>query len=99
VTDYAQTLREHARIAILRLLEGAPKYASNDSMLTTLLGPLGIAFTRDQVLSELTWLEEQGLAITEMMAGLTVATATMRGVEVAQGIVRHPGVQRPRPGA
>lgn len=99
MSSYQETLREHARIAILRMLEDAPKYTSNVSMITQLLHPLGIAFTRDQVASEVAWLKEQGLITTEDHAGFIVVTATVRGVEVAQGTVRHPGVQRPRPGS
>lgn len=98
MSSYQETLSEHARIAILRLLEGAPKYTSNVSMITQLLHPLGIAYTRDKVTSEVSWLAEQGLVTTEDHAGFIVVSATVRGVEVAQGIARHPGVQRPRPG-
>ncbi|CUH68001.1 hypothetical protein TG4357_03332 [Thalassovita gelatinovora] len=99
MSSYQETLREHARIAILRLLEDAPKYTSNVSMIAQLLHPLGIAFTRDQVAGEITWLQEQGLITTEDHGGFIVVTATLRGIEVAQGIARHPGIQRPRPGS
>jgi hypothetical protein len=96
--SYQETVREHARIAILRFLEDAPKYTSNASMLSTQLPLLGIAFTRDQVTTELHWLREQGLVTLEDNSGFIVATATTRGVEIAQGIARHPNIQRPRPG-
>lgn len=97
--SYAETLREHARIAILRFVEDAPKYTSNVSMLATLLPSVGISFSRDQVVGEVRWLEEQGLVSTEDHAGFVIVTGTTRGVEVAQGIVRHPGVKRPGPKA
>ena len=97
--SYAEELREHARIAILRLLEDAPRYTSNVSMMTDLLRRLGIGYTRDQVAGEIRWLQEQGLLTTEDLSGFIIATATVRGIEVAQGIVTYPGVQRPRPGA
>jgi len=97
--SYAETVREHARIAILRFLEDAPKYTSNASMLTTQLPALGIAYTRDQVETELEWLAEQGLIELERNGSFIVATATVRGVEIAQGIARHPKIQRPRPGS
>lgn len=98
MSDYLETLREHARIAILRMLEEAPKYTSNVAMITALLQDFGIGFTRDQVAGEGAWLEEQGLVTrTELASGLLVITATQRGLDVAQGIVRHPGVQRPGP--
>ncbi|UWQ92999.1 hypothetical protein K3727_09540 [Rhodobacteraceae bacterium M382] len=97
--SYSETLREHARIAILRFLEDAPKYTSNASMLSAQLPPLGIAYTRDQVETELEWLGEQGLVTLERNGSFIVATATVRGVEIAQNIARHPKIQRPRPGS
>lgn len=99
MADYEKTLREHARIAILRMLEDAPKYTSNVSMMSGLLPSMGIGFTRDQTQSEVTWLKEQGLVTVEDHSGFTVVSATQRGLEVAGGIVTHPGVQRRRPGA
>lgn len=98
MTDYKQTLQTHARLAILRLLEDAPKYTSNVSLMTQLLHQVGIAYTRDQVAGEVRWLVDQGLVTAEEHAGFIVATATVRGVEVAQGIATYPGVARPRPG-
>lgn len=97
--SYKDTLREHARIAILRFLEDAPKYTSNVSMLAAMLPRVGISYSRDQISGEIAWLVEQGLVTSEDHAGFMIVTATVRGVEVAQGIVRHPGIQRPRPGA
>lgn len=98
MSDYKATLQTHARLAILRLLEDAPKYTSNVSLMTQLLHQVGIAYTRDQVAGEVRWLVDQGLVTSEEHAGFIVATATVRGVEVAQGIATYPGVARPRPG-
>lgn len=97
MSEYPDILRRHARIAILRFLEGAPKYTSNASMLAAMLPQVGIAYTRDQVTTELYWLEEQGMVDLENQGGFVVATATVRGAEIAQGIARHPDIQRPRP--
>ncbi|NRB18327.1 VpaChn25_0724 family phage protein [Parasedimentitalea psychrophila] len=97
--SYSDTVRQHARIAILRFLEDAPRYTSNVSMLASQLPLIGIAFTRAQVVTELAWLKEQGLVETEETGAFIVATATTRGVEIAQGIARHPEIQRPKPGA
>ncbi|MCW8843358.1 MAG: hypothetical protein OQK00_08090 [Rhodobacteraceae bacterium] len=100
MSSYSDTLRKHARIAILRILEGAPRYTSNASMMQTILPAVGISFTRAQIVTELAWLEEQGMVETEEhREGFVVATATVRGVEIAQGIATHPEIQRPRPGA
>lgn len=99
MNDYHEKLREHARIAILRLLEAAPEYTSNVWLMTDQLRSCGIGFSRDQVTGEIAWLAEQGLAVQKDIAGFTVAVATQRGVEVARGILVQPGVPRPRPGA
>jgi hypothetical protein len=96
----ADTWREHLRISILRVLETAPGYAANDSILVDVLrGELRFGCSRDQVRSELAWLAEQGLVTAEAIsARLTVATLTGRGQDVAAGISTHPGVKRPSAG-
>lgn len=101
MSSYAEELREHARLAILRMLEDAPSYRSNVSIMTDLLPRFGISYTRDQVVGELQWLSEQGMLTVERLTGsdFIVATATTRGCEIAQGIATYPGIQRPRPRA
>lgn len=96
--DYAELTRQHARLAILRFAEGAPKYTTNASMLAQMLPRIGISYTRDQVVTELHWLAEQGMVTLEDHGPILVATATVRGVEIALGVARHPDIQRPRPG-
>jgi hypothetical protein len=97
MSDYAALVRKHARITILRFLEGAPKYTSNASMLSAMLPKAGVNFTRDQTVTELEWLREQGFVNLETYGGIVVAIATLRGVEIAQGVATHPEIQRPRP--
>lgn len=97
MTDYADTLRRHARLAILRFLEDAPNYTSNVSMLAGELPRIGIGFTRDQVAGECAWLQEQGLVTLTEPMGFTVVAATLRGIEIAQGIARHPEIEKPKP--
>jgi hypothetical protein len=97
MSDYLERLRRDARILILQLLEDAPRYTSNGQMLRALLDEWGIVFTTDQVEGEIAWLAEQGLVVAERHGTLTVLTATARGLEVAQGIARHPGIERPKP--
>lgn len=97
MSDYFELQRRHARLAILRFVEGAPQYSTNASMLAQLLPHVGINYTRDQVVTELNWLRDQGMVTLAAHGGIVVATATMSGVEIAQGTGRHPDVQRPRP--
>jgi hypothetical protein len=98
MSGYEETLRREARLAILRFAEGAPKYTTNALMLVQMLHEVGIGYTRDQVVTELTWLAEQGLVTLEDHGPFLVATAQVRGVEIAQGIARHPEIARTRPG-
>ncbi len=93
--SYVDHLRKHRRLSILRILDGAPGYSSNESILTGMLNQFRIGSTRDQVRTELAWLAEQGLVTTEDLAGLYMATATQRGIEISQGISTHPDIARP----
>lgn len=86
--------RRHRRLSILRILGGAPGYSSNEAILTQMVNHFGIASTRDQVRSELAWLAEQGLVKTEDLSSLLVATATQRGMDIAEGLATHPDIAR-----
>lgn len=97
MTDYAEFVSHHRRIAILRHLEASPEYVSNASILQSVLVSLGLPCTHDQVVSELAWLREQSLVSFDPTAEFIVVKALPRGAEVARGLVTHPGVQRPRP--
>lgn len=102
MTDYAETIRRHRRLAILRHLAGCAEFTSNASILVDVLRGVGVTSTRAQVVTELAWLAEQGLIDTLDRGDFVIAIATDRGVEVAQGLATHPEVQRPsprRPGA
>lgn len=96
-SDYASTVRRHRRLAILRHLADCAEYTGNASILQDVLRGLGLPSTRDQVVTELAWLKEQGFVSYEDRAEFIVVTATARGVEIAKGIATHPEVQRPSP--
>lgn len=98
MSDYADTLRRHRRLAILRHLEAVPEYTSNAAILQDVLVGLGLRSTRDQVITEVAWLVEQGFARSEGDTFVVVA-ATARGAEIARGIATHPEIQRPSPKA
>ena len=99
MSDYGATLRKHRRLAILRFLKDCDGYAANGSIIRDVLNGVGVTSTTDQVTSELAWLKEQGLITLDDLGALLLATATTRGVEIAQGIASHPDVQRPSPRA
>lgn len=96
--SYISTLSKHRRLTILKFLADSPEYTSNASILVEVCNRLGVTSTRDQVAGDIAWLREQGLASFEDHSGFIVVTATMRGLEVASGVARHEGVQRPKPG-
>lgn len=95
MADFAQYLREDMRLVLLRILNELPEYRANSSVLTTALDRLGHAATRDQVRTELAWLQEQSLVTTEDVGPVVVAALTERGSDVARGRARVPGIKRP----
>lgn len=95
--SYANEVRKHRRLSILRFLKDSPEYTSNASLLSDVLRGLGVNSTFDQVVTELTWLQEQDFVRFDPHATYPVVTATGRGIEIAAGIATHPEIQRPRP--
>jgi hypothetical protein len=97
MTEYAETLRKHRRLAILRHLAEIEEYTGNVAIIQDVLTGVGIPSTRAQIVTELAWLKEQGFLTYDPAQDFIVATATMRGVEIARGIATHPDIQRPSP--
>lgn len=95
MSKYAQTLTEDRRLVILRVLCEMPTYKANSSVIYTLLSSWGHSPSRDQVKSDLRWLEEQQLVEVEEVATVFLATLTERGQDVAAGRAVVPGVKRP----
>lgn len=93
--NFAEFIRADVRLVALRLLAEMPAYRSNSSVLTMALERYGHAVSRDQVKTELRWLEEQGLVTVEDLDTVFVATLTERGQDVANGRTMVPGVKRP----
>lgn len=84
------------RLTVLRALVGTPSHAANDSLLYLELERLGLPATRDQLRTQLGWLEEQGLVrLQRPTDSLIVVTLRERGAEVAIGRATVEGVQRP----
>lgn len=95
--SYAETIRKHRRLAILRHLAECSDYTSNASILVDVLDGVGVTSTRDQVVTELAWLKENGFVTVEDRGFFVIAEATRSGVEIAQGRGTHPEIQRPSP--
>jgi len=97
MTDYSDHIRRHRRLAILRHLEACSEYTSNVSILADVLRGVGVQSTRSQVVTELSWLKENGFVTTVDHGDFVVATATLSGAEIARGVTTHPEIQRPQP--
>lgn len=95
---FAERLREDRRLVILRLLAEQNAYRTNSSIIHAGLHHLGVAATRDDVATDLSWLREQSLVFLEDVgADLCVATLSSRGKDVVDGQAVVPGVSRPSP--
>ncbi|MDP2548072.1 ArsR family transcriptional regulator [Oceanobacter sp. 4_MG-2023] len=94
---YQDLLNQDQRLVILRSLTDVNGTA-NDSIINKMLDAYGHRLSRDQVKTHLYWLSEQGLIDIESVLSTDVATITSRGVDVAQGRARVPGIGQPRPG-
>ena len=98
MSSYNALIDEDRRLVILRILEEDPGYSQNESVLQTCLDALGHSVSRDRVVTDLTWLAEQGLVTIEDVVSVKVASLTSRGSDVARGRGTAPGVKRPAPG-
>lgn len=100
--SFAERVREEARLQALRCLNDASDYTAPDMLLHDSLLQQGLTISLSGLRVELAWLNEQGLVVTQRpggATGITIATLTERGSDVARGLSLVPGVARPRPGA
>ena len=87
--------RRHARLAVLRILNGAPGREANAAVLRAGLDALLHRLSREALEGELAWLSDQGLVTLGRVGDLTLVTLTPRGADVADDRAHVPGVARP----
>lgn len=97
MSDYGKTLSKHRRLTILKFLNDSPEYTSNASILVEICNGFGVRSTRDQIAGELVWLKENSMVTYVENESFIVVTITDHGIQIAEGLSRHDGVQRPRP--
>lgn len=100
IKTFRESMREQRRLVMLRLLSEQPGYASNSSILHAGLVAYGVPSSRDDVQTDLAWLQDQGLVSLELVpdaAALSVVRLTQRGDDAAKGLTVVPGVRRPSP--
>ncbi len=95
--SYRDLVIADLRLVILRLLADDQDYQANSSILQMAVESFGHGVSRDQLHTELAWLQEQGLISVDEIASVKVARLSGRGLDVAEGRANVPGVKRPRP--
>ena len=97
--SFSDVITADIRLVILRfLVESDGDYRLNSSILHKLLDmKAGYTTPRDKMVTELFWLKEQGLIELDESGNIYIATLTQRGLDVASGSARVPGVARPSP--
>ncbi len=95
--SFAQFQEADRRLVILKGLEGAVQYRANAFLLRRFCDSLGHVVSADRLEADLQWLREMDLVTLDTSTGVTVATLTARGLDVATGRATVPGVQRPQP--
>lgn len=98
--SFAERLREERRLVMLRLLSEQPGYRMNSSTLHAGLHHLAVACSRDDVITDLHWLKDQGMVTADPVPevdSLYLVAITARGHDVASGHAAVPGISRPTP--
>lgn len=91
---FAQAESEDQRRFILEMLEQDADYSHNENILGRALESVGHTVSSDKLLTELHWLQEQGLVDLNEVMSLTIAKLTKRGLDVAKGATQVPGIAR-----
>jgi Fe2+ or Zn2+ uptake regulation protein len=97
MNNFPDLVRADRRLVIIRLLAQADSYTANQYLLHAALPGFGHNVSEDVVVSDLDWLEEQGLVTNEDMGGVRMVKLTRRGDDVQAGRAKVTGVKRPRP--
>lgn len=97
MSNYADLVRRDRRSLVLVFLEACALYTSNGNVILSVLESGGVRSTRDELVTELWWLKEQGFVDLEDHEGFIVVTGRQRGIDIALGAARHPEVSRPHP--
>ena len=95
--NFAEVETQDRRLVILRGLQAAAHYTANAYLMRRYCESLGHTISADRIEQDIAWLAEQGLVTRKATEGVTVATLTQRGQDVADGSATVPGVARPRP--
>lgn len=97
MTSYKDMVTADLRLTVLRLLAATDGYELSGSLLRMALEDYAHRVGIDRLKGQLAWLEEQGLLAVRETGGVAFARLSPRGLDVAAGRARVPGVARPEP--
>lgn len=97
--EVRQKIAEDRRLSLLLLLKGEPDYSLNTYLLREALTDFGHGVGAEVLLADVDMLESVALVTRRTVGGISIVTATDKGVDVAAGRVVISGVKRPRPGS
>lgn len=98
MTSFADYQTEDRRLVLLKALENAAQYRANAFLLRRFCDSVAHVVSADRIEQDIAWLHEQGLVVRDRAGEVTTATLTVRGLDVATGRTKVPGVQSPQPG-
>lgn len=94
--SYTEILREERRFVILELLEkAAGPNGLTVGLIQSALNGVFHNVSRDIVMADTAWLEEQGLLHLAPLGRDMVASLTQHGAELGRGIGKYPGLRKP----
>jgi hypothetical protein len=96
---FAEFQAQDRRLSLLLALESAEGYCAPHPLLKAFLDAVAHKVSDTTLLNDLHWLAapERKLITIQKVSLLVIATATQRGVDVAQGREVIEGVKRPMP--
>ncbi|SMF94319.1 hypothetical protein SAMN02949497_1629 [Methylomagnum ishizawai] len=92
------TDRDNLRLLLLLQLNQSPAYTADQEALRRRLGQSGTVATRDQVRTELAWLDNVGAIALRESGGVFIGMLGEEGLEHIQGARDIPGIRKPGPG-
>lgn len=92
--ELGDTMRRARRRVILEILSSTPDGQSGELFLEPVLNSRRIRSDRDQVRTELAWLQDQGLVALEEIAGDMFATILSGGRAIAEAKRVHPDIEK-----
>lgn len=97
MTDFANAVREEARLIILRQLAGEVDGVLNTSLLQAGLASWGINKPRDWIHAEVQHLETIGAVRSAPNGSILIVEVLARGIDHVERRIVLPGVKRPSP--